>query len=79
MTRVVRDAPAARAGLRPGDVITSIDNRDIPTPAELAAIISAQQVGARVMVGVLRSGATRHACRSRSPTSRGSRSRTASR
>ena len=36
MSRVVRDAPAARAGLRPGDVITSIDNRDIPTAAELA-------------------------------------------
>ena len=56
MTRVVRDAPAARAGLRPGDVITSIDNRDIPTAAELAAIISAQQVGARVVVGVVRGG-----------------------
>ena len=52
MTRVVHDAPAARAGLRPGDVITSIDNRDIPTAAELAAIISAQQVGARVVIGV---------------------------
>ena len=38
VTRVVRDAPAARAGLRAGDVITSIDNRDIPTAAELAAI-----------------------------------------
>jgi len=54
----VRDAPAARAGLRPGDVITSIDNRDIPSAAELAAIISAQRVGARVVVGVVRSGAT---------------------
>jgi S1-C subfamily serine protease len=57
VTRVMRDAPAARAGLRPGDVITSIDNRDIPTAAELAAIISAQQVGARVVVGLVRAGA----------------------
>jgi serine protease Do len=57
VTRVVRDAPAARAGLRPGDVITSIDNRDIPTAGELAAVISAQQVGARVVLGVVRSGA----------------------
>ena len=56
VTRVVRDAPAARAGLRAGDVITSIDNRDIPTAAELVAIISAQQVGARVVVGVVRRG-----------------------
>ena len=51
---VARDACRARctgggAGLRPGDVITSIDNRDIPTSAELAAIISAQQVGTRLV------------------------------
>ena len=58
VTRVMHDAPAARAGLRPGDVITSIDNRDIPTSAELAAIISAQQVGTRVVIGVVRSGST---------------------
>src|SRR5262245_5802097 len=57
VTRVVRDAPAALAGLRPGDVITSIDNRDIPTAAELAAIISTQQVGARVVIGLVRAGA----------------------
>jgi len=56
VTRVVRDAPAARAGLRPGDVITSIDNRDIPTATELQAIISAQRVGARVVIGVVRGG-----------------------
>jgi S1-C subfamily serine protease len=56
VTRVVRDTPAARAGLRAGDVITSIDNRDIPTAAELVAIISAQPVGARVVVGVVRGG-----------------------
>jgi S1-C subfamily serine protease len=53
---VVRGAPAALAGLRAGDVITSIDNRDVPTTAELAAIISAEQVGTRVVVGVVRAG-----------------------
>ena len=57
VTRVMRNAPAALAGLRPGDVITSIDNRDIPTTAELAALISAQRVGARVVIGVVRRGA----------------------
>ena len=36
VSRIWRDAPAARAGLRLGDVITSINNRDVPTPAELA-------------------------------------------
>jgi S1-C subfamily serine protease len=53
----MRGAPAALAGLRAGDVITSIDNRDIPTTAELSAIISGTQVGAHVMVGVIRAGA----------------------
>jgi len=58
ITHVMRNAPAAHAGLRAGDVITSIDNRDIPTTAELAAFISSRQVGARVIVGVVRAGAT---------------------
>jgi len=57
VTRVMRDAPAARAGLRPGDVIMSIDNRDIPTTAELSAIISSQEVGSRLAVGIVRAGA----------------------
>ncbi|HEY5453015.1 MAG TPA: trypsin-like peptidase domain-containing protein [Polyangia bacterium] len=58
VTRVMRDAPAARAGLKPGDVIMSIDNRDVTSATELAAIISAQTVGARVVFGVVRRGAT---------------------
>ena len=56
VTRVMHDAPAARAGLRPGDVIMSIDNLDIATAAELAAIISSREVGTRVVVGVVRKG-----------------------
>src|SRR4029078_10256230 len=58
VTRVITDAPAARAGLRPGDVIASVHTRDTPTSAELAAIISGQQVGARVVIGVVRSGSS---------------------
>jgi len=57
VTKVMHDAPAARAGLRAGDVILSIDNRDIPTTAELAAVIGAQSVGTRMVLGVVRAGA----------------------
>ena len=59
VSRIWRDAPAARAGLRLGDVITSINNRDVPTPAELADVISSQEVGTRLVVGFVRSGTPR--------------------
>jgi serine protease Do len=59
VSRLWRGAPAARAGLKLGDVITSINNRDIPTPAELAEFVSSQEVGAKLVVGFIRSGTPR--------------------
>jgi len=59
VSRIWNGAPAARAGLRLGDVITSINNRDVPTPAELAEVISSQEVGAQLVVGFVRSGTPR--------------------
>jgi S1-C subfamily serine protease len=59
VSRVGRGTPAARAGLRPGDVITSVNNAETPTPAALVAIIARQEVGARVVVSFVRNGAPR--------------------
>jgi serine protease Do len=59
VSRVWRDTPAARAGLRPGDVITSVDSREVPTPVELVKIIAGEEVGAKIMIGFVRRGATR--------------------
>jgi S1-C subfamily serine protease len=59
VSRIIRDAPAANAGLRAGDVITTINDRDIPAAAELADLVSTQEVGARLMVGFVRRGASR--------------------
>jgi S1-C subfamily serine protease len=59
VSRIWRDAPAARAGLRAGDVITSLNNRDIQAPAALAELVSAQEVGARIVVGFVRAGTAR--------------------
>ena len=56
VSRVGRDTPAARAGLRPGDVITAIDDCDVPAPAELVTIIERQPIGTRVAVGFMRAG-----------------------
>jgi S1-C subfamily serine protease len=57
VSRVWHDAPAGRAGLRRGDVITSINDHEVPTPADLVELISEQEVGARVVIGFIRAGA----------------------
>jgi S1-C subfamily serine protease len=59
VSRVWHDAPAARAGLRVGDVITSVNDREIPAPAALAEVISIQEVGARITLGFVREGTRR--------------------
>ncbi len=59
VSRVWHDAPAGRAGLRRGDVITSVNNQEVPTPANLVALIAEQEVGARVVIGFVRGGTNR--------------------
>ncbi len=56
VSRVGRGTPAARAGLRAGDVITAVDDREVPVPAEVVTIIHRQPVGARVALSFLRAG-----------------------
>ena len=47
---------AAKAGLQPGDVIVSIDGREIKGGDDLVDDISARQVGSTVKLGYLRNG-----------------------
>lgn len=47
---------AGKAGLQPGDVITTIDGRTIKDGDDLVADISARKVGSSVKIGFLRSG-----------------------
>ncbi len=47
---------AAKAGLQPGDVITSIDGRNIKDGDDLVEDISARKVGSSVKLGYVRSG-----------------------
>jgi S1-C subfamily serine protease len=56
VSRVGRDTPAARAGLRPGDVITAVGDLDMPVPAELVTLIERQPIGTRVAVAFTRGG-----------------------
>jgi putative serine protease PepD len=51
---ILAGGPAAKAGLRPGDLITSIDGIKINTPEELIVQIRTHNVGDEVTITYLR-------------------------
>jgi len=57
---VVNDAPAAKAGIKPGDVLTRIGEHAVATPAELLASVAALKPRSQVEVGVQRAGKAMH-------------------
>ena len=59
INRVITGSPADRAGLRKGDVITSINSRNVESPSELASVVRDLGVGRTVSVGIMRDGARR--------------------
>jgi serine protease Do/serine protease DegQ len=56
VTQVLRDSAAARAGLRAGDVVTTLNGRTVKSSAEFRNAIGLLRVGDKVDVGVLREG-----------------------
>ena len=55
---IVTGGPAAKAGLRAGDLITKFNGRTITTPEELIVSIRSQNVGDKVEIEYIRSGKT---------------------
>ncbi|MGH2842746.1 MAG: S1C family serine protease, partial [Solirubrobacteraceae bacterium] len=55
---VVAGSPAAKAGLRPGDVITAIDGKKIPNSNALISDIATYQPGETVTLSVHKAGAS---------------------
>ncbi len=53
---VVHNSPAAKAGLKPGDVIITYDNKPIYSVGQLPPLVGTTRPGERVPVGVMRNG-----------------------
>jgi serine protease Do len=54
VSTVAADSPAARAGIRAGDVLTAIDGRPVRTPADVSASVRAAARGATLEVRLMR-------------------------
>jgi serine protease Do len=56
VSNVIANGPAAKAGLKTGDAITSVNGKDIKTGDELVGEISATKPGNTVKLGYVRDG-----------------------
>jgi S1-C subfamily serine protease len=53
---IYRDSPAYRAGLRPGDVIVTVNGTTVTDPAHLSRLVSDAPIGGTARVGIIREG-----------------------
>jgi len=57
LSTVVAQGPAAQAGLRPGDVVLTLNGTVLTEPVDLIALVRKQPAGTRVTIGYQRGGA----------------------
>ena len=56
MQAVLPDGPAEKAGLRRGDLLITVDERDIPDPQALLEVVDAAAIDVPLPLKVLRAG-----------------------
>ncbi len=56
ITRVVDDSPAAKAGVKRGDVITKFDDKEILTADQVTQLVEGRAVGDKIRMEVKRNG-----------------------
>ncbi len=56
VTGVVSNSPSERAGLKPGDVIVSVDGQKSNSTGKLRSLVAMHQVGDSLSLGVIRDG-----------------------
>jgi len=56
VSQVTEDGPAAKAGIRPGDVILTFDGREVNSSRSLPRMVAETQVGKAVPVTIIRKG-----------------------
>ena len=55
-TPIITDGPADKAGLKPGDVITKLDDKAIDQTNSLSALVNKHNVGDKVALTIIRDG-----------------------
>ncbi len=58
VTQVESDSPAAKAGVKVGDVIRELDGKQIPDAGELQVEVGQKHPGTTIKLGILRNGKT---------------------
>ena len=56
MRHVVKDSPAAKAGLQENDILVSFGDRKVTAPEELAKLVHGDKANQQVTLGIIRGG-----------------------